>query len=332
MKRILPLIIASLLLLTACHPQASYNRLEGAMLGTTFRVIVQSEQPSEGIYKRILEIDAEMKGSMSIFDPHSRVSRLNQNLTDSVDHHIAYNLELANEISRLSEGAYDVTVYPLVKAWGFAATAREERPNLDSLLEFVGYEKVWIEEGRLHKQDPRVQLDFNSIAKGYTVDCICQMLEELGAENYLVDVGGEVRCRGKNSHGEAWRIGVERPEEGILYGSSTEARIALNEGALATSGNYRRFFINPDGAKVAHTIDPKTGESILTRLLSVSVVAESCARADALATMYLSMGDQRALALAQSDPEAKVLFILAPKQEGDPLEVWFSPAMEQMIL
>ena len=142
MKRILPLIIASLLLLTACHPQASYNRLEGAMLGTTFRVIVQSEQPSEGIYKRILEIDAEMKGSMSIFDPRSRVSRLNQNLTDSVDHHIAYNLELANEISRLSEGAYDVTVYPLVKAWGFAATAREERPNLDSLLEFVGYEKV----------------------------------------------------------------------------------------------------------------------------------------------------------------------------------------------
>lgn len=332
MKRILPLIIASLLLLTACRPQATYHRLEGAMLGTTFRVIVQSEHPSEKIYKRVLEIDAEMKASMSIFDQRSLISRLNQNLTDSVDHHIAYNLALATEISRLSEGAYDVTVYPLVKAWGFAAATREEQPNLDSLLEFVGYEKVWIEEGRLHKQDPRVQLDFNSIAKGYTVDCISLMLEEMGAENYLVDVGGEVRCQGLNSRGEAWRIGVERPEEGILYGSSTEARIALSEGALATSGNYRRFFINPDGAKVAHTIDPKTGESILTRLLSVSVVAESCARADALATMYLSMGAERALALAQTDPKAKVLFILAPEQEGEALEVWYSPAMEQMIL
>lgn len=332
MKRITTLIFAALLLLVSCKPKATYHILEGGILGTNFRVIVKSSEPFNEIRNRILAIDAEMKRSMSIFDTSSLLSRLNNNLTDSVDQHIIRNLELAREISRLSDGAYDVTVYPLVKAWGFASTKQEESPNLDSLLEFVGYEKVWIEEGRLCKQDPRVQLDFNSIAKGYTVDCICEMLEALGAEHYMVDVGGEVRCRGRNSHGTAWRIGVERPEEGILYGSATEARIGLSDAAMATSGNYRRFFVNPDGAKIAHTLDPKTGKSVLSRLLSASVIAPTCARADAMATMYLSMGAERALEAAKADPEACVLFILAPEREGDPMEVWCSPAMEQLIL
>lgn len=332
MKRSLIVILISLLFFFACSPQPRYQRMEGVMLGTNFRVIALSDCPTEELYQEILTIDAEMKASMSIFNEGSLLSRLNRNETDSVDHHIAYNLTLAKEISLQSEGSYDVTVYPLVKAWGFASSKGEEHPNVDSLLEFVGHEKVALREGRLWKADPRVQLDFNSIAKGYTVDCICKMLEKRGAEHYLVDVGGEVRCKGHNAEGKAWRIGVERPEEGILYGSSTEARIALSNGALATSGNYRRFFVNADGEKVAHTIDPKTGQSQLSRLLSASVMANECARADALATMYLSMGAERALAAAKADPEARVLFILAPEVEGGALQVWVSPAMQEMIL
>lgn len=303
------------------------------MLGTTFQVVVQGSPLTTGeLYARILEIDSAMKRSMSIFDEGSLLSRINRNETDSTDCHIRYNLALAREISELSQGSYDVTVKPLIEAWGFAGKERTVRPNLDSLCRFVGYEKVWIDPlGVLHKSDPRVAIDFNSIAKGYTVDCVAAMLEEVGAENYLVDIGGEVRCRGRNSQGNPWRIGIERPVDGALLGESTQTRISLSEGALATSGNYRRFFMDEQGRKVAHTIDPRTGESVLSRLLSVTVVADCCARADALCTMYMAMGADRALALARSLPDAKVLFILGSEEVDDPgLEIYVSPALEAM--
>ncbi len=182
---------------------------------------------------------------MSIFDEGSLLSRLNRNETDSVDEHIVRNWTLAREIGALSGGRYDVTVKPLVDAWGFAGRERTAAPNLDSLLEFVGSDKVSVRDGRLVKSDPRVQLDFNSVAKGYTVDRVALLLEEYGAENYLVDIGGEVRCRGVNPHGDPWRIGIERPVDGIAYGQTSEVRVALSGGSLATSGNYRRFSSTP---------------------------------------------------------------------------------------
>lgn len=331
-NRTLLLLLAALAALCpSCRREPDYRIVEGAMLGTTLRVTACVGEPSAGeLYRRIMGVDSAMKRSMSIFDEGSLLSRLNRNETDSVDDHIVRNWTLAREIGALSGGRYDVTVKPLVDAWGFAGRERTAAPNLDSLLEFVGSDKVSVRDGRLVKSDPRVQLDFNSVAKGYTVDRVALLLEEYGAENYLVDIGGEVRCRGVNPHGDPWRIGIERPVDGVAYGQTSEVRVALSGGSLATSGNYRRFFIDAAGNKVAHTIDPRTGRSVVSRLLSATVVADDCARADALATMFMALGAEEALRWVAVHPEAKVLFILADGGEG--FETYVSPAMRNLIL
>ena len=324
-------IAVSAAILWGCGDASSYTAVDGVMLGTTLHITADVQGVSaQELYAAAMELDREAKASMSIFDPGSLLSRLNRNETDSVDEHIVRNWTLAREIGALSGGRYDVTVKPLVDAWGFAGRERTAAPNLDSLLEFVGSDKVSVRDGRLVKSDPRVQLDFNSVAKGYTVDRVALLLEEYGAENYLVDIGGEVRCRGVNPHGDPWRIGIERPVDGVAYGQTSEVRVALSGGSLATSGNYRRFFIDAAGNKVAHTIDPRTGRSVVSRLLSATVVADDCARADALATMFMALGAEEALRWVAVHPEAKVLFILADGGEG--FETYVSPAMRNLIL
>ena len=318
--------------LWGCGGKVSYTTVDGTMLGTTLHVVadVQGTSPQE-LYAAVMALDREAKASMSIFDPASLLSRLNRNQTDSVDRHIAFNLRLADSISSLSDGRYDVTVKPLVEAWGFAGRERAENPNVDSILEFVGREKVRVEGGRLVKDDPRVQLDFNSVAKGYTVDLLAGLVEKYGAENYIVDIGGEVRCRGLNRQGRAWRIGVETPFDGNMSdGEYLQKRIQMTGGGLATSGNYRRFYLDGEGNKVAHTIDPRTGRSALSRLLSVTVAAPTCAEADALGTMFLAMGADDALAAVERMPGVKAYFILAG--DGGEYEEYVSPAMEALIL
>lgn len=315
-----------------CERRPAYTTVEGVMLGTTLRVVADVRSvSSQELYAAVMELDREAKASMSIYDETSLLSRLNRNETDSVDCHIAFNLHLADSIGALSDGRYDVTVKPLVEAWGFAGKERVEHPDVDSILGFVGREKVRIEAGRLVKDDPRVQLDFNSVAKGYTVDLLAALVEKYGAENYLVDIGGEVRCRGVNPRGEGWRIGIETPFDGNMSnGEYLQKRIRLHEGGLATSGNYRRFYLDAEGNKVAHTIDPRTGRSALSRLLSVTVAAPTCAEADALGTMFLAMGADDALAAAKRMPGMKVYFILAG--DGDGYEEYISPAMEALIM
>lgn len=325
-------VCVALLGAAGCGDRPAYTTVDGTMLGTTLHVVADVRGISmRELRGRIMELDAEAKASMSIFDSTSLLSRINRNETDSIDRHIAFNLRLADSIGALSGGRYDVTVKPLTEAWGFAGKERAAEPNLDSLLAFVGRDKVRIEAGRLVKSDPRVQLDFNSIAKGYTVDLLAALVEELGAENYIVDIGGELRCRGVNPHGESWRIGIETPFDGnMTNGEYLQRRLRMHEGGLATSGNYRRFYLDEQGNKVAHTIDPQTGRSVLSRLLSVTVVAPTCAEADALGTMFLAMGADDALAAVERMPDAKVYFILAGADGA--FEEYVSPQMQALII
>lgn len=318
--------------LWGCAERPEYTTLDGVMLGTTLHIVADVRGTSpEVLYAAVAELDREAKASMSIFDEESLLSRLNRNLTDSVDRHIAFNLRLADSIGALSGGRYDVTVKPLVGAWGFAGREPEARPDVDSILQFVGRDKVRIADGRLVKDDPRVQLDFNSVAKGYTVDLLAELVERFGARNYIVDIGGEVRCRGVNRSGQPWRVGIETPFDGNMTdGRYIQKRIRLSAGGLATSGNYRRFYLDADGNKIAHTIDPRTGRSALSRLLSVTVAAPTCAEADALGTMFLAMGADDALAAAAAMPGVRVYFILAG--EGDAYEEYVSPAMRELIM
>ncbi len=324
-------LIVAALLLGACT-RSDYTVLEGNMLGTTYRVVSDVAITPE----EMARLDAEMQASMSIFDETSLLNCLNRNETETVDRHITYNLALAQEIGELSDGYYDVTVKPLVDAWGFSGKKGEDKPNVDSLLQLVGFRRVFIHNGKLRKEDPRIQLDFNSIAKGYTVDQAAEILESKGAENYLVEIGGECRAKGVNREGKPWRVGIETPPAQAMRSSSAstpggeEANggittiVHLTEHGLATSGNYRRFRRDHRGNKIAHTLDPHTGRSVQSRLLSATVVAETAARADAMATMFMSMGHARATAFVKAHPESKVVFIFDN-------ETWISPAMKDLV-
>lgn len=330
--RIISLCIIVLLGFAAgCGRDARYVTANGPMLGTTFVATGDVRCSAPELFGALMELDREAKASMSIFDPESLLSRLNDNRTDSLDRHILHNLRLAERISRLSGGRYDVTVGPLVEAWGFAGHDPSLRPDTDSILQFVGYHRIGFDGGRLVKEDPRIRIDLNSIAKGYTVDLAAELMERLGARNYLVDIGGECRCKGVNPQGGPWRIGIETPFDGnCTEGDFLTARVRMSGGALATSGNYRRFYLDAEGNKVAHTIDPITGRSALSRLLSATVAAESCAEADALATMYMSLGADAAIALAERCAEARVYFILDDGRGG--YETYCSPAMRRMMM
>lgn len=202
--------------------------------------------------------------------------------------------------------------------------------NVDSLLRYVGYEKITIREGRLVKQYPEIQIGLNSIAKGYTVDKIARMLEQEGASDYLVNVGGEIFCRGVNPSGERWHIAIDTPYEGnYLPGASTSTVINVSEAGIATSGNYRNFHTGPDGRKYTHIIDPTTGGNTESNLLSATVVAESCTLADAMATMYMALGLEGSLALLAEHPEFAVLLIYA--DGNGEMKMHISPAMEQYM-
>lgn len=329
-------LFVAMVSVVGCAPRTTdeYVRAEGFGIGTTYRIIARTSAD------RIPEINdaaaamfAEMTASMSIFDSTSLINRINRNQTDSVDMHIKQMIALARGVNSLSEGMYDVTVGPLTKAYGFAADKAQAQPNIDSLLEFVGMDKIRIEQDRLIKEDDRIQLDFNSIAKGYTVDCIAAEIERLGMSDYMVEVGGEIVCRGLNPRGGPWRVAVDSPYDGNMNpGESCQVIISLTDRALATSGNYRRFYIDAEGRKIAHTINPTTGQSAVTDLLSATVIAPTAAEADALGTMCMTLGFERAKQTI-SGLEGVDAYLIAAPDEGsnDEFKVWYTPAMKGMI-
>ena len=218
-----------------------------------------------------------------------------------------------------ARGRYDVTVKPLTEAWGFVRKAarpgRRARSGFAAAIRRHGQDRRRGE--RLVKSDARVQLDFNSIAKGYVVDMVGEMLESHGCSDYIVDIGGEVRCKGRNREGDKWRVGIETPYDGNEAMDDIQRIISVTDAAVATSGNYRRFWYDDKGRKIAHTIDPRTGLSAVSQLLSVTVVAPTCAEADAAGTMLLAAGSDDAEALAEELDGMLVYFIFAGEAEGE---------------
>lgn len=300
----LVVVVAMACVVSSCDGRgARYVEVRGEALGTQVQLKCCTDKSEQELVSMIRKIDMEAKASMSIFNPESLLSRVNRNETDSLDLHIIRNIELAERFSVLSGGAYDITIKPLTDAWGFGRERRGRKPNVDSLLQFVGYDMISVEGNRLIKGDSRVELDLNSVAKGYTVDLVAEELEAMGATNYMVNIGGEVRTKGVNDRGALWSIGIETPYDGNMAQDSLEKIITLDDEAVATSGNYRRFYLTEDGGKVAHTIDPVTGYSVVSELLSVTVVAPTCAEADAAATMFMAMGSKEATLLLAEECE-----------------------------
>lgn len=242
--------------------------------------------------------------------------------------------ELAEEIASDTQGAFDITIAPLVNAWGFGFKHGEmpTQVQVDSILEFVGHEKVshFTERGErgINKRDSRIMLDCSAIAKGYGVDAVAQLLEQKGVKNYMVEIGGEIATRGISEKRIPWKIGVTKPtEEGSLEGTELQTILNVTDKCMATSGNYRNFYYK-GGKKYAHTIDPKTGRPVQHNILSATVLADQCARADAYATSFMVMGLDKTRKLLEKHPELMAYLIYDDNGEN---KVWYSPSMKDKI-
>jgi len=294
-------LLVSLLASSCGKEKPAYLTLTGKAQGTTFNITYHDSRqrdfshPVDSLFRLIDK-------SMSLWDSTSVISRINRNEPGvQVDEHFAAVFQKAKDISEITGGVFDATVGPLVKAWGFSFKKGLPPPDsaqVDSLRQLIGFQKTRLENGILQKADPRMEIDFNAIAQGYTVDLISDFLEKNGVKNYLVEIGGEVRTLGVNERGTIWNVGIDKPTEEETAGRPLQTSVALNGKSLATSGSYRKFVLR-DGKKFSHAIDPKTGRPIDHNLLSVSVIAQDCASADAYATAFLVMGMEKAMEMAE---------------------------------
>lgn len=290
-----------------------YIRNTGRIFGTYYSVVYQ--QPDgvdlqDKLEQRMQEFDR----SLSTFNPESVISRINRNDTAvRTDAYFEAMYAVAGQVSRRTDGAFDITVAPLVNAWGFGFGNgdRQSAPAVDTIMPYVGYGKIKLEHHRLLKDDPRTMLDASAIAKGYSCDVMAALLEENGCRNYLVEIGGEVVCRGANPQGGKWRIGINKPiDDATNLVNEYETVVNITDAALATSGNYRQFYYL-EGKKYSHTIDPRTGQPVGHNLLSATVVAPTCMEADAYATAFMVLGKDRALQVCESVPGLDCFLIYA---------------------
>ncbi len=288
-----------------------YRKIAGATQGTTYHFTYED--------KENLDIKSSVDSILKIFDltfsayiPNSIVTRINHN-----DSTVVLNdmfIELFNkslEINKETHGALDLTVGPLVNAWGFGPEKRVQidSARIDSLLQYVGMQKVRIVGRKLIKDLPGIKIDVNSIAQGYSVDVMYRYFENLGINNFMVEIGGEVRTKGKNPKGEIWRIGVDKPVEGeSVPGQNLQTIIYLDNKAITTSGNYRKYF-EENGRKYSHIIDPHTGYPYKNSLLSVTVIAKDALTADGYDTPLMVLGLEGAMAVLKHHPELEAYMI-----------------------
>jgi thiamine biosynthesis lipoprotein len=243
--------------------------------------------------------------SLSVYDSASLISRMNRNEAVVADDYFIRAFRRAREVYDDSNGAFDISASPLFNAWGFGFKLREKiTPQLlDSLKTFVGMDKVRLEGRRLVKDDARITLNMNALAQGYSVDVVSEWLEAQGIANYLVEIGGEIRCKGKSKKGAAWAVGIDRPEDGNdLAGERLQAVVHFTGRAMVTSGNYRKFYVE-DGKKYAHIIDPVTGWPVMHNLLSATVFADDAITADAYATVFMVVGLECAEKILSQRPQ-----------------------------
>lgn len=314
MNRLL-FFIAFLLVFSACDlaqknsPQQVTFR--GQVFGTYYSVIFFDEEAKvkQESVDSLLEV---FNQSLSYYVPNSVISRINRNETDEVDELFRRVYLRASEISRETNGAFDITVSPLVNAWGFGFSERESMSDdkVDSLLAFVGHQKARLDGDRIIKTHELVQFDLNAIAKGFATDVVGSFLESKGITAYLVEIGGDLLAKGGKPDGSFWRIGLESPAPTMDAPQEWEYFIEIRDVGLATSGNYRRY-IEENGKRYSHTIDPNTGYPVTHQLLSVSVIAPDGMSADAYATAFMVMGLERAMAFVEARDDLEAFFVIA---------------------
>jgi FAD:protein FMN transferase len=309
-------VVAIFILFTGCNDRSQEHKIQFAgQAQGTYYIITYFANDTLANQHEMDSLLNDFDQIASIYQNNSLISRINRNETYEVtDHYFNEIFKLARRISEETNGAFDVTVGPLVNAWGFGFKNRMEmnQQKVDSLLVFVGYQGIRLENHKIIKDHPNTQIDFNAIAKGYAIDVAGGFLESRGIRNYLVDIGGEALAKGTKPGEQKWVIGIEQPIEAPSDERSLKATIKLQNEAVATSGNYRRFY-EMDGLKYAHTIDPATGFPVQHSLLSATVFADSAGKADAYATAFMVMGTEKTLEFLKKSPHIDAYLIFSDK-------------------
>ncbi|MFV0507532.1 MAG: FAD:protein FMN transferase [Bacteroidales bacterium] len=303
------------ILLFSCT-DSNYITDIGSIFGTTYLVKYQYQSDcGEEIHAQLVKLD----NIYSTFKDSSTISKINKNISMCAEPELIRMLRSAHHISELTNGYYDITCAPLVNAWGFGFKKREgmSQEKIDSLLQFVGYKSITIEDEKIIKNDPRIMIDLSSIAKGYACDYIADFLASKGIVNYMVEIGGEVRAKGINQKEQTWKIGINKPAYDVMgLMSEIQDIVEIDGGAVATSGNYRNFYVK-DGKRYSHTINPITGYPAENNLLSVSVYYSNCMMADAYATAFMSLGGNKAVELAENIDSLEAYFIFAGENDDE---------------
>ena len=297
------------MMLVSCATE-SYIKDSGMVFGTTYSITYQYHENLKSDIEGVMQ---QVDNSLSPFNKSSVITAINNNTSTKADKYLTEVFTLAQTVNKETDGAFDITVAPLVNAWGFGfrSGTRPTDAQTDSLLAIVGQEKVTLKDGEIIKSDPRIMLDCSAIAKGFGVDKVAEFLAGKGIENFLVEIGGELSARGKNSRGTEWNIGVTKPvDDSLSINQENQAVLQITDKAMATSGNYRNFYYE-GGKKYAHTINPHTGKPAQSDILSATVIAQTCAVADAYATAFMVLGSEKAKEILKKHPELQAYLILS---------------------
>ena len=322
------LIIGTILIIKHQH-NMPYQHDRGSVFGTFYSITYQCDNDLQK------EIEAELKKvdqALSMFNQESIISKVNRNEKVELNEMFLQVITLAQKVSQDTDGAFDITVAPLVNAWGFGFKTGDKPSgtSIDSLMSTVGYKKISLKGRQLFKENKNTMLDCSAIAKGYVSDVVAAFLKKRGIDNFMVEIGGEVVTQGISEKRVPWRIGVTKPtDDSLSVDNELQTVLNVTNKAMATSGNYRNFYYK-DGKKYAHTIDPKTGYPVQHSLLSATVLADNCATADAYATSFMVMGIEKAKGVLERHPELMAYFIYTDERGN--LAVWYSPSMKDKIL
>ena len=315
MKR-LAILLGIIGLLASCNPQPKKITLQGEAQGSYYAITYFDEQ-ERNFQHEIDSIFHAVDVSVNLWVDTSVISKVNRNEDVTLDSIFVDNFRIAQEAAALSDGYFDPTISPIVAAWGFSYKHGDSiTPQLiDSLKQLVNYHNIRIENGKVIKTNPAMALDFNAIAQGYTSDLIASFLDSRGIKNYLVDTGGEIMARGGKPNGQPWIVGIEKPAENWDSEQVVHTRVAIRDKGLVTSGSTRKY-VERNGKRYSHCINPRTGYPVEHQVLSVTVMANSSVWADALASICMVMGMEPSLELIKTMEDVEAYYIYV-NDKGD---------------
>ena len=330
MKRLLLGVCCVLALLSSCVNQPQKIVLQGLAQGSYY-AITYFDELNRNFQHEIDSIFHAVDMSVNLWVDSSVISKVNRNEEVTLDSIFIDNFRIAQKAARLSDGYFDPTISPIVAAWGFSYKSGDSlTPQLiDSLKQLVDYRKIRIENGKVVKENPNMKLDFNAIAQGYTSDLIAAFLESQSIKNYLVDTGGEIMARGSKPNGQPWIVGIEKPAKNWDSEQVVQTRITLRDKGLVTSGSTRKY-VERNGRRYSHCIDPKTGYPVEHNVLSATVMAENSVWADALASICMVMGMEKSLPLIESMDGVEVYYIFVNDQNE--LETFATEGFQKLII